>query len=37
MDLIDLHDRGFRVIQRGSGLDVLGVEGAREPKGTKVG
>ena len=36
MDLVDLHDRGFRVIQCGSGLDVLSVEGAREPQIAEV-
>ena len=32
MDLVDLHDRGFRVIHCGSSLDILRVEGACEPQ-----
>jgi hypothetical protein len=32
VDLIDLNDRSFGMVQRGCGFDVLRVEGARKPK-----
>jgi hypothetical protein len=36
MNIIDLNDRGIRVIGRSRGVDVLIVEGARKPQCAKV-